>query len=352
MEVDGVITWVDGSDQSWRRLRSRYQEAPWAELPRRPAASSYSGEADVISSPHSPGLSQQRFRSRDELRFCLRSIEQNMPWLRHIHLVTAGQRPEWLDDCNPRIRVVAHSDIFPDLSSLPTFNSNAIETTLHRIPGLADHFIYFNDDFFVGRPCTIGDFIDDTGHHRLFVERELGLPFDMADQNGLWHAWAFTVSLLQGLVEENAVWRVPSHTPQLYSRDALAALEKKWLTEFDATRRHRFRSPFDVIIRVLYTYAHQITRPNSRITPSKSKSKIVSLSKEDYAFAMLGHPDQDYFSVLAEILLRSPRFFCLNDDTDSLQAGSPVTSRIETTMSRILSILFPHPSSFERLNRP
>ena len=30
---------------------------------------------------------------------------------------------------------------------LPLFNSHAIEAWLHRIPGLAEQFVYFNDDF-------------------------------------------------------------------------------------------------------------------------------------------------------------------------------------------------------------
>ena len=32
---------------------------------------------------------------------------------------------------------------------LPTFSSHTIELNLHRIPGLAEHFVYFNDDTFI-----------------------------------------------------------------------------------------------------------------------------------------------------------------------------------------------------------
>ena len=51
----------------------------------------------------------------------------------------------------PRVNVVDHGEILP-ADALPTFNSHAIETALHRIPGLAEHLLYFNDDFFLGRP--------------------------------------------------------------------------------------------------------------------------------------------------------------------------------------------------------
>lgn len=46
-----------------------------------------------------------------------------------------------------RLFVVPHSAIFPDPSiELPTFNSNAILAVLHRIPGLADWYLYSDDD--------------------------------------------------------------------------------------------------------------------------------------------------------------------------------------------------------------
>lgn len=41
--------------------------------------------------------------------------------------------------------------IFPS-KYLPTFNCNPIELNFHRIPGLAEKFVYFNDDMFLLRP--------------------------------------------------------------------------------------------------------------------------------------------------------------------------------------------------------
>ena len=38
---------------------------------------------------------------------------------------------------------------------LPTFSSPAIEANLHRIPGLSEHFLYFNDDVFLGKKRLI-----------------------------------------------------------------------------------------------------------------------------------------------------------------------------------------------------
>ena len=45
----------------------------------------------------------------------------------------------------------------------PTYNSFAIESYLDRIPGLAEHFIYLNDDMFFGNNVTEGDFFSASG---------------------------------------------------------------------------------------------------------------------------------------------------------------------------------------------
>ena len=44
--------------------------------------------------------------------------------------------------------LVNHKDYIPE-QFLPTYNSVVIERYLHRIPDLAEHFVYFNDDFYI-----------------------------------------------------------------------------------------------------------------------------------------------------------------------------------------------------------
>ena len=51
---------------------------------------------------------------------------------------------------------------------LPTFSSHPIELHLHRIKGLSEHFVYFNDDLFITKPLP---------PERFFCK---GLPCDMA----------------------------------------------------------------------------------------------------------------------------------------------------------------------------
>lgn len=105
-------------------------------------------------------ISTSRYVDNEELRYSLRSIERYAPWVRHIFLVTNGQIPSWIDMESSRLTIVAHEDIYPDLSHLPTFSSPSIESHLHKIPGLADNFLYFNDDVMLNQPVWPEDFHD------------------------------------------------------------------------------------------------------------------------------------------------------------------------------------------------
>ena len=71
-DVDVVYTWVDGDDEDW--LASR--DARITGLGGTPSA-------------RAGGAS--RYRSRDELRYSMRSLHLFAPWVRRIHLVTAGE---------------------------------------------------------------------------------------------------------------------------------------------------------------------------------------------------------------------------------------------------------------------
>ena len=141
-KIDFVITWVDGNDPVWRADKAKYSDAG----------------ADSGAS---------RYRDWDQLKYWFRAIEKNAPWVNKIHFVTYGHLPEWLDTSNPKLNIVNHKDFIPE-EYLPVFNSTAIEAHLHRIKGLSEQFVYFNDDMYLMKPCRETDF---------FVK---GLPVDEA----------------------------------------------------------------------------------------------------------------------------------------------------------------------------
>ena len=73
-DVDVVYTWVDGDDEAW--LDARDERI-----------------SELGGTPSDRAGGASRYRSRDELRYSMRSIHLFAPWVRRIHLVTAGQVP-------------------------------------------------------------------------------------------------------------------------------------------------------------------------------------------------------------------------------------------------------------------
>ncbi|EKF52582.1 glycosyl transferase [Lactococcus garvieae] len=139
-KIDFVITYLDGEDPKWLAERDFHRNA------------------QQKGTSHENGNS--RYRSMGNFHLLLRSIEKFAPWVNKIHIVTWGHIPEWLNTEHPKINVVNHRDFIPE-DCLPTFNSNAIEFSFDKIPGIADYFVYVNDDVFFNVPTEPTDFFVD-----------------------------------------------------------------------------------------------------------------------------------------------------------------------------------------------
>ena len=245
--VDVVYTWVDSADPAWRADFDRWRDA--AGAPRR--------AADAVD--------PFRFVSFDELRYSLRSLWLNAGWVRHVYVVTADQVPDWLvpDD---RLTVVSHRDIFP-ADWLPTFNSHAIEARLHHIEGLAEHFVYFNDDMLLGRPVTPEAFFTANGLSRFF-ESEARIPVP-ADEGGALAADAGARTGRRLIESEfgSVVGRKLHHAPYPLRRSVLFEIEERFPEVMEATARHRFRSADD--LSVASAFAHHYAFSTGRAVPGE-----------------------------------------------------------------------------------
>lgn len=125
MDIDFVVLWVDGNDPAWQKEKAKY-------------------------SPQKVDDSNNRNRYRDWglMPYWFRAIEAYAPWVRKIHFVTWGHIPAFLNTNHPKLHIVRHDEFIPK-EYLPTFSSHTIEMNIHRIEGLAEHFVYFNDDMFI-----------------------------------------------------------------------------------------------------------------------------------------------------------------------------------------------------------
>ena len=278
-EVDVVYTWVDGDDEAWLAAR----------------------DARITSlggTPSQRASGAARYRSRDELRYSMRSLHLFAPWVRRIHVVTAGQVPSWLDTDHDRIRLVDHRDLLP-AAALPTFSSHAIETRLHAVPDLAEHFIYVNDDVFLARPRRPEHFFAPGGAYAAFVadHRAVGLPgtddrpyLTAAQNNRRVLSEAFGVTLTNTMM----------HSPHPQRRSVLEEITARFAEEVARTTHAPFRSETDVSLLSSFAQSYGL------ITGQAFRAAA------HHGYVDLGH--QQLPAQLKAMMKRDRDFFCVADN--------------------------------------
>ncbi|MYW64206.1 sugar phosphotransferase [Streptomyces sp. SID8379] len=310
--LDAVYTWVDGDDPVLAAKREAHRTGRAPDARSREAGAS-------------------RYTSHDELKYSLRSLDMYAPFLRNIYIVTDGQTPSWLDITAPGIRVVDHKEIFRDPDALPVFNSHAIGTQLHHIDGLAEHYLYFNDDVFLGRPVTPGHFFHGNGIAKVpFSPSQLGLGAPHADEAAPNSAGKNVRRLLR---EDHGRMTVNkfAHTPHPQIRAVMREIEERYAADVDRTSRSRFRAPTDIAMGA--SFHHHQAFLTGRAVPGTYKTRYVDVAR--------GDADER----LAELLTnRRFDFFCLNDVNSPAEQQEEIHRKIHA----FLEGYFPFPSRFER----
>ena len=309
-EIDLVCLWVDGNDPEWQK---RHRE--WAPVP--------AGD----DTANSPG----RYADNDELRYSLRSVERYAPWIRRIYIVTDRQTPRWLDTSNPKIRIVDHSEILPP-EALPTFNSVVIEHALHRIPGLAEHFLYANDDMFFNREVSPSDFFTPEGLPiiRLFRRpmRLLTLWIEKKILKKNISNYTRTIVTAAKMVKRKTgrfIGDRPHHNIDPYRKSLYAHTFETFREEIEPTLCNRLRADND-IQRVIYSYLP---------LAEKKAKKLYVTKKESF---LLHNRNHSLYALLEE---QNPLFFCVNESPGATDAD-------REKAKEYLKSRFPEKSSYEK----
>jgi hypothetical protein len=308
--IDLVFSWVDGSSAEFQRARAARM------------ASYVVGEGDD---------SEARFRQIDELKYALRSVHLFAPWIRRIFIATDSPAPAWLAD-HPKVTIVRSEEFFADPEVLPTHNSHAVEAQLHRIPGLAEHFLYSNDDMFFGRPLQPSLFFSPGGVSK-FVEAttRIGLGDNDPARSGHDNAARVNRRLLRERFGRTTT-RHLEHCAAPLRVSIMNELEAEFPEDFRRTAASRFRSASDIsVTNSLYHYyalvtGHAVEQRQAKVTYVETTLRR-SLNQLD---RLLRRRDQD--------------MFCLND-------GSRPELSVEertTAVTEFLERYFPIPAPWER----
>ena len=339
-KIDFVITWVDGSDPAWLAEKRKY-------------------EADDVSTPRAGGESNADCRYRDYgiLRYWFRCVERFAPWVNRVFFVTCGQKPDWLDESNPKLRLVNHADFIP-AEYLPTFHSDTIELNLFRIPDLSERFVLFNDDMFILRPlepthffrkglpvlaCDLGipRWLGGSTASRVVINNSGALKQSLDVERLVWkHIFKFmnVRALGLGRAVKNfvsfAVNRVliPGTFGHVGLPHLKSTFDEIWRAQpetLDRTSRSRFRVDYGVS----HWLACAWNMVNGRFFPANEKrsSKSTVIDEEHLA------------QVCEEVRRQACPQICLNDTERTKDAG-----RCFAEVAKAFDSILPDKSSFER----
>lgn len=308
--IDMVYLWVDGNDPQWQIKRDSLLKDSKRE-----------------ESKNGRG----RFANNDELKYSLRSLFFYAPWIRNIYIVTDKQVPTWLNLKNEKVKIIDHSDILPP-EALPTFNSRIIEHHIHLIPGLANNFLYANDDMFFNHSVGPEDFFLSDGrpivrwNRRPFRKLSLWLKEHILKKKT--SNYNHCIQNSAKLVEKKYgryIGHKTHHNIDAYCKSDYTKTYETFKNEITPTLYNHFRSDND-IQRNIYSHVPVILK--------RAKVRFVN-QKESFRC----HIDNERnFRKLEKI---HPLLFCLND---SEYADENDRVRVKKFLER----RFPDKSPFEK----
>ena len=301
-DIDYVLPYVNGNDPVWAEqhkiIAARYGR-------------------------HETGGST-RYADFGYFRYLFRGLAENLPWLHQVHLIVEGptQVPDWIDQ--EKVHIVYHSDFMPE-GVLPTYNSQTIEMYLDRIPGLADHFIYANDDMYILYPMRPEDFFTEEGFPRMTMDSFKVAKATTMFRKVCYNEWNQVHRVLARPCTDDIYMR-PKHDPcpmNLYQvRTIRKLLDPEIRPHLEPFRNEWQHNQY---IYSMYAYATQQYGDSTR----EFKYIENSHTPEEVAYYMLCG---DYTEL------------CLNDVDSMMRSRWLIRNAVNLTFEK----LFPNPCKYEK----
>ena len=333
MKIDLVYLWVDGGDKKWRAEKDK-----WLEI--------IKGEKPV----YNDAAIEARWRDNGELLYSLRSVEQFVPWVNHIYIITGfNQVPKWLNTKHPKITIVPHEQIFPS-GALPTFNSNSIEMCIPNIPGLSEHFLLMNDDLFFNRPLKPSYFFDNRGRALVRFSNHSRRSKNIKQWKSRVDEYNQTLILsaefIHDIFGKNVFGYRPSHSSDPYIKSSWIECRnhEKIKAQIDAQIFNKFRTATELQrwLFNLYDFVHGRAKFIHSRAPKFTRHKFTdAIYNTLFTFQIKNSPVYCTDTFVARKALLNAPIFCINDsrDTDDL---------ILENNAKFMEERFPNKSSFEK----
>lgn len=335
IEIDFVVTWVNGNDPAWQKKKDNYYNT---------------------NATQKKGNTSARYREWDQFQYWFRAVEKYAPWVHKVFLITEGHIPEWINLNSEKLVHIKHSDYMPD-KYLPVFNSVPIELCIHNITDLSEHFVLFCDDMFLSAPVNKSDFFKNNYPCYCSISQQLkndtyNGPFahqcfsvlGVANQYNWCQSieqhcekWYSKEYSFEDLINQKKVYfdgYLPgmyfSHLPVPYRKSTIKKLWDLHYEQFNETCIHKFRTPMDIMHQIFSIY-------------EINQGTYYPVSKKHYGKAF--HTLSTQINEISEAIKNQKyKTICLNDSIDVTEDNF---EEIKNNINQILNEALPSKSSFE-----
>lgn len=309
-KIDVVVPWVDCFDDKWEKDYLKYATEEQQ-------LNKFVG-------------GKNRYKPQETFKYFFRGIEKYAPWVNRVFLVTYGHLPIWLNTMCDKLVIVKHSDFIPE-EYLPTFNSNTILLNLHRIRGLSEQFILFNDDTYLtnfckesiffkkGRPRDMAvlnpviapnfdPFWDMMLNNTYIINKYFNKKEIMAKHFFKWFSLKYGIKNIVRNISFIPYHKFPGfYDPHLPNALLKSTFDEIWRKEYNVCHQtclHKFRSPDDITD---WTMRYWQLVNNIFLPINKDKiGTYTSLS------------DSSFMSAIKDCKKKRYKVICFNDDCDDM----------------------------------
>ncbi len=309
--MDIVYTWVDDSFPGYLEELNRHAADP-------------------------RDLNPNRTRDNlDVIRYSLRSVARNCPWVRKIHFLSCRpQVPAWLNTDHPQLNVVHHDQIM-DPAILPTFNSFGIVSHLHLIPDLTERFVYCEDDMLVMSPGLGAALFAPDGRPYVHLDTRRVDPAPDPARASPWNLALANADRALSARFGGGGRRHVVHAPFIMDAAACRDMCEVYGPEIAATRNAKFRGADNVPPEFLVRH-HAAETGRAVIAPAALSRKVQGyVAVENFA--------PWTWWQLRRTASRAPLSVTLNDSF-----GDRPNPRVVAMVRAALDRWFPDPSPFEK----
>jgi hypothetical protein len=273
----------------------------------------------------------RRLSNNNELKYSLRSVELNAPWVNKIFILMNNSKiPSWINPTD-KIIILEHTDTFPSKKYLPNINSNAIESTIANIPDLSEHYIYLNDDIFLGKKTKYTDFFTPDG--KAIIDKIAKNRTKKYIENNL--------KKMNNNFKLNLNTKLPpncntlsKHIPFPQIKSIVLKFNKEYAHYIHQLRSTKKRRPGNLLYQQIHCPISKYMLLKNKAVTRNFSNKHVDIRSSDKILSIN----------LKKILRNKPNFFCIKDEEDV-----PLNRQIvREKLTSFLESYYPNKATFEK----